>query len=65
MGRGSDFRGTIDGSPEIVSADLEQESILGGYIGAGLELGRNAVISFEVQATSGSSGMGGQLVWKF
>jgi hypothetical protein len=34
-------------------------------IGAELELGRNVVVSFEVQATSGSSGMGGQLVWKF
>lgn len=61
----ADFEGTIDGSPSTISADLDQESLLGGYIGAELELGRNAVISFEVQATSGSSGMGGQLVWKF
>jgi hypothetical protein len=38
---------------------------LGGYIGAELGLGQNAIISFEVQATSGSHGMGGQFVWKF
>jgi len=61
----ADFEGTIDGSPETVSADLDQESLLGGYIGAELELGENAILSFEVQTTSGSSGMGGQLVWKF
>ena len=61
----ADFDGTIDGSPAKVSADLEQESILGGYIGAGLELGQKASLSFEVQATSGSYGMGGQLIWKF
>jgi hypothetical protein len=60
----ADFEGTIDGSPATISADLDQESLLGGYIGVELELG-HAVISFEVQATSGSSGMGGQLVWKF
>jgi len=61
----ADFDGTIDGSPARVIADLDQESILGGYIGAGLELGQKANLSFEVQATSGSYGMGGQLVWKF
>ena len=61
----ADFEGTIDGSQSSISADIDQESILGGYIGLELELGRNAVVSFEVQATSGSSGMGGQLVWKF
>ena len=61
----ADFEGTINGSPAIVSADLDQESILGGYIGAGLELGQKANFSFEVQATNGSYGIGGQLVWKF
>jgi hypothetical protein len=61
----ADFEGTIDGSQSTITADLDQESLLGGYIGAELEVGRNVVVSFEVQATSGSSGMGGQLVWKF
>lgn len=61
----ADFRGTIDGSPTRVSADLDQESILGGYIGAGLELSPKASLAFEVQATSGSYGMGGSFVWKF
>ena len=61
----ADFEGTIDGSEAAISADLDQESLLGGYIGAELGLGRNAAISFEVQATNGSSGMGGQFVWKF
>jgi hypothetical protein len=61
----ADFDGTIDGDDEKISADLDQESLLGGYIGGELGLGQNAVISFEVQATSGSHGMGGQLVWKF
>ena len=61
----ADFKGTIDGSPSTITADLDQESLLGGYVGAELEVGQNVVVSFEVQATSGSSGMGGQLVWKF
>lgn len=61
----ADFEGIIDGSPAMVSADLDQESILGGYIGAELDLGPKANLSFEVQATSGSYGMGGHLVWKF
>jgi hypothetical protein len=61
----ADFEGTIDGSSTTVSADLDQESILGGYIGAGLDLGQNANIAVEIQATSGNYGMGGQLVWKF
>ena len=61
----ADFEGTIDGSPADISADIDQESLLGGYIGAELGLGENALISFEVQATSGSHGMGGQFVWKF
>ena len=61
----ADFEGTIDGSQSNITADLDQESLLGGYVGAELEVGQNVVVSFEVQATSGTSGMGGQLVWKF
>ena len=61
----ADFDITFDDSSEIFTADLEQEAILGGYIGAGLELGSKANLCFEVQATSGSYGMGGQFVWKF
>ena len=61
----ADYEGTIDGSTATASTDLDEESILGGYIGAGVELGQNAILSFEVQTTSGSYGMGGQLVWKF
>jgi hypothetical protein len=61
----ADFDGTIDGSAAAISADLDEESLLGGYIGAELELGENSAISYEVQATSGSYGMGGQFVWKF
>ena len=59
------FKGTIDGSPTTVSADLDQESLLGGYIGTEFKLGQKAVLSVEVQTTSGSYGIGGQLVWKF
>jgi len=61
----ADLKGTIDGLSSSVSTDIEQESLLGGYIGAELKLGENAVISYEVQATSGNYGMGGQLMWKF
>lgn len=61
----ADFEGIIDGSPGTISADLDQESLLGGYIGTEFKLGQNAVLSFEVQATSGSSGIGGQFVWLF
>lgn len=61
----ADFDGTIDGSAATISTGLDQESLLGGYVGAELDVGQNAVVSFEVQATSGSYGMGGQVVWKF
>jgi hypothetical protein len=61
----ADFKGTIDGVATKISADLEQESLLGGYAGVDLALGKNANISFEVQATSGNYGLGGQVVWKF
>lgn len=61
----AEITGTIDGLRGKISTDLEQESILGGYIGAGLELSPKASLSFEVQATSGNYGIGGQFVWKF
>lgn len=61
----AEFEGSIDDSSAFFSADLEQEAILGGYIGAGLELGQKANLSFEIQATSGNYGMGGQFIWKF
>src|SRR4030043_438859 len=61
----ADLKGSINGSSGSVSVDLDQESLLGGYIGADLALGQNANIAFEVQATSGNYGMGGQFVWKF
>ena len=61
----AEFEGTVDGSQSTITADIDEESLLGGYVGAELEVGQNLVVSFEVQATSGSSGMGGQLVWKF
>lgn len=61
----AEFEGTVDGSQSTLTADIDEESLLGGYVGAELEVGQNVVVSFEVQATSGSSGMGGQLVWKF
>lgn len=61
----ADFKGTIDGSPATVSADINQESLLGGYIGTEFKLGQKAVFSVEIQTTSGSYGVGGQLVWKF
>ncbi|MGB2862279.1 MAG: hypothetical protein WBC05_03050 [Sedimentisphaerales bacterium] len=60
-----ELKGSIDGLSGSISTDLDQESLLGGYIGAELGLGQNAIISFEVQGTSGNYGMGGQLVWKF
>ena len=61
----ADLKGTIDGTPAKVDSDLEQESILGGYIGVGLELSPKMDLAFEVQTTSGSYGLGGQFVWKF
>jgi hypothetical protein len=61
----ADLKGSINGLSGSVSTDLDQESLLGGYVGADLALGQNANIAFEVQATSGNYGMGGQFVWKF
>ena len=61
----AEFTGTVDGFREKISADLEQESILGGYIGAGIELSPKASFACEFQATSGNYGIGGQFVWKF
>jgi hypothetical protein len=61
----ADLKGTIDGSPSSVSPDLEQESILGAYIGAQILVRQNADFNVEFQATSGNYGVGCQFVWRF
>jgi len=61
----ADLDGTIDGLAGSVTTDLEQESILGGYIGTEIRLGQNIAIGIEFQTISGSRGFGGQLAWRF
>ena len=60
-----DLEGTIDGLPASIETDLDQESILGGYIGTQVGLGQNVGLNIEFQKTSGNFGVGGQLVWRF
>jgi len=60
-----DLDGTIGGSPVSVTTDLEQDSIIGGYIGTEIRVVPNMAIGFEFQSTSESRGLGGQLAWRF
>jgi hypothetical protein len=61
----ADLEGSVNGVPGSVDTDLEQESILGGYIGTQIMLTKRLQLNAEFQTTSGSRGAGGQLVWKF
>jgi Outer membrane protein beta-barrel domain len=59
------LHGTIDGSSSKITSDLEQEAILGGYVGLQLALGRNMDVSAEFQTTEAGYALGGSLRYKF
>ena len=61
----AELKGTIDGIPYEGSPDLEEESLLGAYIGIQIELRKNAYFSAEFQTTDDSYGAGCHLVWRF
>jgi hypothetical protein len=61
----SDLEGLKDSLPFSISADLEQESILCGYIGMQLAVIENFEFNIEYQTTLESHGAGGQIVWRF
>jgi hypothetical protein len=57
--------GTIDGSDSEVTSDLEQESILGGYVGLQLDLSKNMDMSVELQGTGAGYALGASLRYKY
>jgi opacity protein-like surface antigen len=61
----ADLEGMIDGLAGTVTTELEQESIIGGYIGTEIRVVPNIAIGIEYQEVSGSRGIGGQLAWRF
>lgn len=61
----ADLKGTVDGAGERVNADLEQESILGGYVGVELDVTKNADFNIELQGTEAGYAIGASLSYKF
>ncbi len=57
--------GTIDGSDSKVTSDLEQESILGGYIGLQLNLSQHTAMSAELQGTGAGYALGASLRYRY
>ena len=60
-----DLDGTIDGSGSEITSDLEQESILGGYVGLQLDVTQNAALSAEFQGTGAGYAVGASLRYKY
>lgn len=56
---------SIDGTEFDGSADLEQDSVVGNFIGTQVKLLENLKASAEFQATGSGYGIGGQLVFAF
>jgi hypothetical protein len=57
--------GTIDGSDSKITSDLEQESILGGYVGLQLDFNPHTAMSAEFQATEAGYAIGGSLRYRY
>ena len=61
-----DLEETVDGFPSfLLSTELEEDSILGAYIGTEIALSQNVAFNIEYQTTSQSHGAGVQLLWRF
>ena len=61
----ADIEGSIDGAATKASTDLEQESQVGGYVGAEWSRGGDFSLCVEWQFTSGGYALGGGLIWRF
>ena len=68
---GGPFLHLIDGDMDLqsgatkVSADLEEESEVGGYIGAQFDIMENAAINVEYQLTGDAQGIFAGITWVF
>ncbi|MFB0552964.1 MAG: hypothetical protein ACETWQ_06570 [Phycisphaerae bacterium] len=49
----------------LLSADIKEESVFGGYVGAQFDIAENASCHIEYQLTGDASGIGVGVVWKF
>jgi len=56
---------TVSGVPYEASADIEQDSIFGGYIGMEIKLAENTNGNIELQGTGSGYALGAGLIWKF
>jgi hypothetical protein len=61
----ADIDGSIDTVATKASTDLEQDSNVGGYIGAEWSRGGNFSFCVEWQFTGGGHAFGGGLIWRF
>jgi len=57
--------GTIDGSASEITSDLEQESILGGYVGLQLDVGKNVDLTAELQGTEAGFAVAASLNYRY
>ena len=60
-----DASGTLSGTPGGVSADIEEDSIFGGYIGANIALFNETSLNIEYQFTGGGQALALVMKWKF
>jgi len=61
----ADIKGSIDGVATKASTDLEQDSDIGGYVGAEWSRGGDFSFCVEWQFTSGGYALGAGLIWRF
>lgn len=68
---GGPFVHFIDGDMDLksgstkISADLEEKSVLGGYIGAQFDITENTFVNVEYQLTGDAQGLAGSIAWKW
>jgi len=64
---GGPFLHFIEGDLELLGLtfDLEQESVIGGYVGISTEIAENTDLNLEFQATGNAQTIGLKLAWRF
>ncbi len=60
-----DATATVSGTPFGISADIEEDSIFGGYIGANIALFDKTSLNIEYQFTGGGQALALVMRWKF
>lgn len=58
-----DAKGTVDGV--TISADFEEDSMFGGFIGARMEIAKNTALGIEYQMTGSAQAIGASILWRF